>query len=137
MNVLFYKQGYKYQVVADLVTQTPVRQAALCTTERLELRPDGQLTIYAGYASDGPSGPTIDTPAFMRGAFIHDAFYELIRRRLLAPEWRATADDFLRVCCREDGMGPVRAWWVWRAVRSFGASAAAVENAKPVLRAPR
>lgn len=136
MNKIYYKAGYKYQTVADFDIQTPIRQSAVCTTEHLALRPSGQLTIFAGYASDGPSGPTVDTRNFIRDAIVHDAFYELMRRKLLSLAWREDVDAFFRASLRDAGMSRFRSWYVWRAVRSFADSNAAPRNAKPICSAP-
>lgn len=83
----------------------------------------GWLFLRKGYAWDGPSGPTFDTPSFMRGSLVHDALYQLIREGQLGVEHRKAADQLLRRICREDGMSAVRAWWVYQAVRIFGGEA--------------
>ena len=54
---------YKYRLLADLVLQCSVRGFYL-RTAYIELRSDGGLTLRAGYAWDGPSGPTIDTARY-------------------------------------------------------------------------
>ncbi len=48
----------------------------LCSDAKMiTLLREGLLFISAGYSSDGPSAPTIDTKSFMLGAFVHDALY--------------------------------------------------------------
>ncbi|MEE8105945.1 MAG: DUF1353 domain-containing protein [Planctomycetota bacterium] len=85
----------------------------------------GVLRISAQYAWNGPSGPTIDTRNFMRGSLVHDALYQLMRERVLDHRAdRKRADQLLRIIVREDGMSWLRAWWVYRGVRWFGASSA-------------
>ena len=107
----------------------------------------GQLTIKKGYQWDGPSGPTFDTPAFMRGSLVHDALYQLMRfharwedgkliNRPAVEAMREKADNYLRQICREDGMSAVRAWWVWRAVRRFGDNHIRPPEDPPLLSAP-
>jgi hypothetical protein len=82
------------------------------------------MVLSAGYAWDGPSGPTIDTKTFMRGSLIHDALYQLLRERVVRVEHlheaRQYADELLREICLEDGMNRFRAWYVFWAVRYFG-----------------
>jgi hypothetical protein len=131
-----YRDGYKYQLVADYVHDLGHPGAAI-RTPYLVVAPDGILTVRAGYAWDGPSGPTIDTKNFMRGSLVHDALYQLIRDGLL-PEvpWREWADALLWQICREDGMCGLRAWVVWRAVRRFGAPSADPAHERPVQVAP-
>jgi len=95
----------------------------------------GVIVLRAGYAWNGPSGPTFDTKNFMRGSVVHDAFYQLFREKLLDLGWRETADSELKRMCREDGMSWVRAWWVHRAVRFGGESSATWQDEK-VMEAP-
>ncbi|HUS89668.1 MAG TPA: hypothetical protein VMW91_10000, partial [Desulfosporosinus sp.] len=40
------------------------------------------IVIHKGYAWDGPSGPTFDTPNFMLGSLVHDVFYQAMREGL-------------------------------------------------------
>lgn len=89
-------------------------------TDYLELSREGVMKIRAGYAWDGPSGPAIDTPAFMRGSLLHDAGYQIIRRGLLSKDFRPAFDRLLRDTCLLDGMNPIRAAWVFASVRSMG-----------------
>ena len=78
------------------------------------------IHIKAGYAWDGPSGPSIDTDTFMRGSLIHDALYQLIREGYLPQSFRKAADKQMRRICKEDGMHPFRAWYSYVGVRLFG-----------------
>ena len=123
--------GWKYQVMDEFVCPTGI---AGCTTitPYLELRDDGQLAIHKGYAWDGPSGPTIDTLTFMRGSLVHDALYQLIRLGDIPSDHRRHADRLLRDICRKDGMSPLRAWYVYIAVRLCGRSSATPGTEKPV-----
>ena len=57
-----YKAGYKYQLTKDHTEQLAIKPERLILTGYLKLTPNGVLTIRAGYAWDGPSGPAIDTP---------------------------------------------------------------------------
>lgn len=78
------------------------------------------LHIAEGYTWDGPSGPTIDTPSFMRGSLVHDALYDLIKAGHLPKSARRHADRVLYLICREDGMSWFRAQYVWLGVRIGG-----------------
>lgn len=132
-----YWEGYKYVLTESYTLRTPITPTIDINTQFLSLRRDGTLTIRAGYAWDGPSGPAIDTRNFMRGSLVHDAFYQLMREGWLFPKkWRGPADELLREICREDGMSAVRAWWVYTAVKTFARRAASPEGAEPVLTAP-
>ncbi len=137
MKKIYYKSGFKYQLVKDYSAQTDLRPAQDIRTEYIRLHATGCLEIREGYAWDGPSGPTIDTPNFMRGSLVHDAFYQLIRQELLPASYRLAADDELRKICKEDGMSSFRAWYVHLALFRVGGAAADPKNKKQVLEAPK
>ena len=135
--MIFYKDGYKYQLYHTYQIQTALRPEVSIETEYIALATDGLLSIKEGYAWDGPSGPAIDTKTFMRGSLVHDALYQLMRERHLDHnKFRALADEELRRICLEDGMWVVRAWWVYKSVRFFADPASEPSNEKPVLTAP-
>ena len=99
-----------YQLAAPFSIQTDIiPDEAWASEPYLMLTRQGMLFLEIGYVSDGPSGPTLDSPCSIRGAFIHDAFYRLMRRGKLSQDWRKRADEIIRECCLEDGM------WAWRA----------------------
>lgn len=110
---------YKYQLTADYTYTVDIKDHQV-QHPMIELGPEGQLTVKKGYAWDGPSGPTIDTSTFMRGALIHDVLYQLIRLEYLAPSLRQYADDVLKQICLQDGMSRFRAWYVHLALKLFG-----------------
>ena len=121
MKILFKKRLLKYELAEQYDVQTGVKVDHLVRSDYLLLYQDGRMVIMKGYAWDGPSGPTIDTKNFMRGALVHDALYQLIRNGKLPEDpWRKYADDILRQICKEDGMNCIRAWYVWKSVRLFG-----------------
>jgi hypothetical protein len=119
-----YCKGYKYQLQETFWVDAPFIGITALIPGFVTLEPSGRLTIYAGYAWDGPSGPTIDTADFMRGSLAHDALYQLMREGLLNINHRDTADRFLVTLCREDGMSEARAAWVYYGVKEFAACAA-------------
>ncbi len=82
-----------------------------------------ELWICKGYWWDGPSGPTIDTPDFMRGSLVHDAIYQLMREGKLSKKYRKYADKLLVQICKEDGMAWWRRCYVYWFVRAFARSA--------------
>lgn len=129
-----YRSGYKYQLADSYEHWIDIRPEVAITDDFISLDVDGHLILHKGYACDGPSGPTFDTPAFIRGAFIHDAGYQLIRNGHLPEDCREYWDSLLYQVCREDGMSSMRAWYVHKAVRAFGL--AAVKESRPVLVAP-
>lgn len=106
-------------------------------TDWIRLYPDGSLVLMAGYASDGPSGPSVDTKSFMRGSFAHDALYQLIMEGYLPLHpCKGLADEFLRSQCLVDDMFKPRAWWVYQAVDKFGGPNCVPGNGRETLIAP-
>jgi hypothetical protein len=131
-----YRKGYKYQLAEDSTVQTGILPLKPIVTDWIILRPNGLLTIRKGYAWDGPSGPTIDTPSSMRGSLIHDALYQLMRLGLLDECYRVKADQLLRDICIEDGMIPLRAE-IWEEMVSMFAAGCAARGSEPeILTAP-
>ena len=137
MKRIKYRSGYKYQLADSYHHQlVKIRPIAPAATEFLSLSVDGLLIVKAGYAYDGPSGPTKDTPDSMRGALVHDALYELMRRGLISEDWRDEADEEFYRILREDGMDRARAKVWYYGVRAFAAGCADPENKREVHVAP-
>ena len=132
--MILYKKRrtYKYNLHSDLEYETGITVENPKDLKWLEITATGRLIIRKGYSWDGPSGPSIDTKDFMQGSLIHDALYQLIREGVLPQSVRIRADEILKEVCLKDGMSKLRAWYVYQAVRSFGASAAATD----LLKAP-
>jgi len=59
----------------------------------------------------------------MRGSLVHDALYQLMRKKQLPVSYKDYADKLLHDICIEDGMSKFRAWYVYHAVRLFGKGA--------------
>ncbi len=138
MNCVVYKAGYKYQIKAPYAVRIELRPEAPIHTGFIDLDRAGTLSLRDGYAWDGPSGPTLDTPSFMRGSLVHDALYQLMREGHLDPAvHREAADRILRALCLEDGMNPLWAWCVYQGVRLFADPAADPAADKPLRRAPK
>lgn len=130
-----YRKGYKYQTTVDTKQQTNIYPLSDINTTFIILEEHGLLTIKAGYAWDGASGPTIDTRSTIRGSLIHDALYQLMRERAISSiNNRKRADLIFRDIIREDGMGKVRSWIWYNAVR-IGAGSAS-RNRREVHTAP-
>jgi hypothetical protein len=138
VDCIHYRGGYKYQLAAPFAVTTKIRpETEKHVDQFVRLTTDGRLEIGAGYAWDGPSGPTVDTPTFMRGSLVHDALYQLMRDADLdRKRWRRAADQELVRLCREDGMGRVRSRWVLAGVRWFAGRATSEGGRKPVVAAP-
>ena len=131
-----YTSGYKHQLFETDSTNIAIFPLLDIETPFISLTKTGKLTIEKGYASDGASGGAFDTKTIMRGAFFHDALYQLLRLGLLPPIYRVEADEELRRICLEDGMWSVRAWWVYHAVRLGGGPSADPANKRKVFTAP-
>lgn len=132
-----YKKGYKNQLVEDYRVQVGIMPAQFpVDTPLIKLDMNGYLIIKAGYAWDGASGPTWDTPSVMRASLVHDALYQLMREERISLTNRERADGLLRSIMIEDGAGSFRAWYYYRAVQCAGLKVATVEGERPVITAP-
>ena len=131
-----YYEGYKYQYASDYVFEIPegFPTNVEFKSEYIEIKGD-RVKVKRGYASDGPSGPTIDTPSFMRGAFEHDPMYQLLRMGVYPPECRIFADRGIIARAKKSGMWFPRRWWTYAGLRYFGANAASPSSVKKILRA--
>ena len=137
MNSIKYQSGYKYQLTCQYNFNLPAKFSfKKVDTRYIGITSNVRLVIEAGYAWDGPSGPTVDTKNFMRGSVVHDALYQLIREGHLPRSQRKYADELLRKMCREDGMSRLRAWWVYRGVRLFAGKVVLPSNRRPIKVAP-
>jgi len=140
MKCIKYKSGYKYQLNEEYQQTIDVVPEIDVSSEGgyVSLTKEGELTIKKGYAWDGPSGPTRDTPNFMRGSLVHDALYQLMRNELLKRKRdKDPADRLLQKMCREDGMSRLRAWVVYKGLQIGGKAATLEENKKEVITAPK
>jgi len=136
MDYITYSEGYKYQLEKNYIVKLDILNESV-DTDYIDLTTDGILTIYKGYSWDGPSGPTIDTKDFMRGALVHDALYQCMRMgKLDAKKYRKVADQTMRKLCREDGMGWFRAYYTYHAVRLCGNKSADPAGSYPIKTAP-
>lgn len=117
----------------------------------VKLWKSGRLSVYQGYQWDGPSGPTIDTPAFVAGSLPHDVIYQMLREDILidAPKvcsvypadyyvqfdrLRLLADETLREVNLKNGMSAFRAYYTYKAVRLFGESHAMSNYVKEYIK---
>lgn len=136
---------YKYQTLKDAFFETGIKPLARHTngydSPYLAVDGEGVVTVKAGYAWDGASGPTIDTKDSMRASLAHDALYNLMRDGVLprSASARKKADEFFHRLLREDGMGLLRSKLWLAGVRVGGRSSAspkANEKFQKVLEAP-
>jgi hypothetical protein len=136
MDKIYYRSGYKYQLVKDYSCQVNIFPDHDINLEFISLSKDGKLSFRSGYAWDGPSGCAIDTNDFMRPSLIHDGLYQLIRARELPASARKQADIELKKACIEDGMPDIRVHYVYKAVRIGAGPSADPKNDRKILTAP-
>lgn len=138
MRQIAYKQGYKYQLVADYVVRTPVRPGRDILHDWFVLTEEGVLYVLKGYAWDGASGPTWDTDSSMRPSLIHDCFCQMMKERLIDYRtWEKTVHQQFHDHCLEDGMWPFRAsLWHSGVIIGQGGNPDSPDD-NPILYAPR
>ena len=135
ISVIRYCAGFKYQLARDYEIKIPIKNHEF-SHKYFCLSDTGLLTVLAGYAWDGPSGPTIDTKSFMRGSLVHDVLYQAIRLGYLPRSQRETADRILKELCIEDGMWKWRAAVVYKTLRYFAGKAAHPDRRRREYTAP-
>lgn len=131
-----YKKGFKYQLDQNYYDFVAIKPPHAIETHFISLHTNGGLYIRKGYAWDGPSGWTIDTPSSMRASLVHDAMYQLIRMGRLKQSDRILADMDFHERCIEDKMFKIRARLWYRALRLGAGPAADPANRKKVRIAP-
>lgn len=116
-------KSYKYEMIRSRAVQTSWLGSEI-KCEFFTLNILGLLTIKTGYRWDGPSGPTIDTPSFMRSSAVHDCFFQMLRQSLICDTMRKgffkVANKDLKSLSIEDGMLKTRASIVKFSVKNFG-----------------
>ena len=134
-----YRKGYKYQVADDDYIQTEIYPKHDIEIKFVSLSKKGLLRVKTGYASDGPSGPTIDRPRshVIRGAVFHDALYQLMRMELLDSYWRPFADRLAYQTWLKDGMWKWRARQRYKAISKHASFAAEPKNKKKIYESPK
>jgi hypothetical protein len=147
---LTYQEGYRYVLRQPYQFELPKAfpQDIHHIGKFLMIR-GNRVTLEIGYASDGPSGPPYwithlpgvgwlyqksMLKCFLRGAFEHDALYQLMREGILDKGLRKYADKALVETTRQDGMSRFRCAWVYRAVRLGGGKA--MEVGREIKHAP-
>ena len=131
-----YRKGYKYSLWETYQVKLAFIRGYSVVHRLFKLEPDGTLTVYEDYPWDGPSGPTLDTPSFMRGSLVHDVLFEMLRLGLIPHDpCFHLANRELENICLEDGMWRWRAFYVLWAVEDFG-DAAAARSPERIITAP-
>lgn len=132
-----YVEGFKYQLHEDIRFIIPsLAEYGPINTEWITVDCKGVLTLKRGFASDGASGPTIDTKSSMRGVFLHDGLYYLMRNGYIPRDYRETADRIIKVMCIMDGMYGWRAKAWYKMLRAFGNKNVLASHRRVVKYAP-
>ena len=124
----------EFQTLVCLKEASIIRRPDGKILARLER--SGKMTVFPEYQWDGPSGPTIDSHAFIMGSCPHDVLYQMLRENLLINQYlynghldemyrefcrlRKWADDTMKVINKLHGMSSFRAWYTYESVRLFG-----------------
>jgi hypothetical protein len=130
-----YRAGYKYQLYEDETFITGIYGKEVYS-EYISLFANGALVCRKGYAWDGASGPTWDTPSSMRASLIHDAGYQLMREGLLPLDYKVVFDGLFYLTLLHDGMNRVRAYIWYKGVLWFAKGSTLPEHDRPILQAP-
>ncbi|MCH7815284.1 MAG: DUF1353 domain-containing protein [Proteobacteria bacterium] len=133
-----YRSGYKYQLASNYSIKTNIKPKKNVPGNFIKLDKAGKLTVMAGYAWDGPSGPVVDTKENLRASLVHDALYQLMRNRhLTAKQHKDKADRLFKKICIQDGVPKVTAQIYYLGLKLGGKPATDPKNKKKVRRAPK
>ena len=116
--------NYKYKLEEDIAFSTSIIGIEV-KTEYIELKSHGVLVIRKGYMWDGVTGlPSFATDAMLkhtaRGSLLHDAFYQLIRLRLIPAYLKHKIDLEMKERFTQDGLGKIVVSMFYQAVKNFG-----------------
>ena len=132
-----YRSGYKYQLAANYTVSTGIQPKKEVDDLFIKLSLDGTLTIVAGYAWDGPSGPVVDTKRNLRSSLVHDALYQLMRQRhLTIKDHKNAADRLFKKHCIEDGVPSTTAQIYYLGLKLGGKPSADPKNERKTHVAP-
>jgi len=113
----------KYEMIKDRIIKTNILNYNIDHLY-FKLTRLGMLTIRKGYRWDGPSGPTFDTPSFMRSSGVHDILFQILRERMIDYFLRNIffyeANEELERLSVIDGMIWPRHKWVKYGVNKLG-----------------
>ena len=123
-------KNYKYELAEDVSFPVPAEIGTALSP--FILQGMGAITIKGGYAWDGSSVPLKRLVKFMtfgrcdldryckQASLVHDAFYQLMRSRLLPRPYKAGIDRLYEKMCIAGGMGKREAAARYWAVKTFG-----------------
>ena len=111
---------------------------------------NGLLEVFPGYFWDGPSGPTIDTIAFVFASLPHDIGYQALRENLnhkpevyfhcmstLLEDFKKTRGQFdntMNDINKRFGMCRARRFYTYKLVRKYGQKHALPQELKDYLK---
>lgn len=130
LSIKYAEVTYKYIILEDWQIKFEQGPEQDIRTEFVDFLQDGTFRLKKGFLCDGPSGPTIDTKTSLKGAFVHDGGYYLLRKKQLGQEWRSFFDNKLEEICIDSGMNPIRAEVWHKMVKDFAAYASKPDKIK-------
>ncbi|NNF97740.1 MAG: hypothetical protein HKM93_00015 [Desulfobacteraceae bacterium] len=133
-----YRSGYKYQLAEDFHIKTTIKPETDIDTQFISLDSKGNLVVKSGYAWDGTSGPVVDTDFNLRASLVHDALYQLMRKKKISvKKCKDKADKLFRAICIKDGVLRPVAQAYYEVLKRLGKPATDPKNAKKLKYAPR
>ncbi len=132
-----YRSGYKYQLADDYHLKTSIKPTGDIDQKFIALDKKGNLVVKNGYAWDGPSGPVFDSRTNLRASLVHDALYQLMRKKKLSrTKYKDKSDKLFQKICVQDGEAPATARFWYLGLKAFGKPASDPKNARKTKRAP-
>lgn len=136
-DYILYRSGYKHQLAEDYKIRISIKPKDHIDTQFIALDKQGNLLVKSGYAWDGTSGPVIDTEHNLRASLIHDALYQLMRKKKLsAKDHKDNADKLFRKICKKDGVSGLVADIYYQVLKKLGKPSTDPKNAKEIMKSP-
>ena len=123
-------KSYKYQLMEEFHYRTDFELDEDVEIEFVKLGKEGLLTIAKYYSWDGASGPTYDSLNSMRASLVHDALYQLMRKKKLSQDYVLPVDQLFKKMLVKDGMSSFRAWYWYQGLRLAAGKHAQPHNDK-------
>jgi len=112
-------RNYKYKLADSVMIETGIKSDGY-SHYFFTLDKEGLLVIHKGYLWDGVSGPTVDTKNTMLSGLVHDALYQAIRLGRLHPDFKPQVDNLFYTMLLDAGVNKIRAYYYYKAVKTFG-----------------
>lgn len=122
-------KSYKFQLFETVRIETGLQVVKDIAESFIGLSKTGLLTIFAGYAWDGATN-AYNSQNVILPSLVHDALCQLMRKGALDISYLPQVHKVFYTLLLEKGTNPIRAWYMYQAVKLFGKKFAMPTNKK-------